>query len=75
MVGLTAVFIFLSSSNTKPFTFKGKVATICNWHKRGGVLIIGYEAYEKLTRATEGDKVQSLKKALVDPGKFLFIGI
>lgn len=38
------------------------------WRKQTGVLIVGYEAYERLTKTAEKDKLPLLTEALVDPG-------
>lgn len=41
------------------------------WHQKRGVLIMGYEAYERLTRSTDECNKQIIE-ALVEPGRSLF---
>lgn len=44
-----------------------KIKTVKKWRKNGGVLIMGYEAYERLIRSEEENNKEIIE-ALVDPG-------
>lgn len=43
-----------------------KLKVLNRWRKKKGVLIMGYEAYERLVRSES----QEIIEALVDPGSF-----
>lgn len=46
-----------------------KSKVIKKWLKNTGVLILGYEAYERLIRSDDEDNKKVIE-ALVDPGSF-----
>lgn len=43
-----------------------KVKVLNRWKKKNGVLIMGYEAYERLVRSDTKEIIE----ALIDPGSF-----
>ncbi|KAL3273263.1 hypothetical protein HHI36_014717 [Cryptolaemus montrouzieri] len=55
--------------------FDAKFGRIYRWKNKGGVLILGYEAFEKLTNIKRNNpsRVLYIRKALVNPGPDLII--
>lgn len=58
----------LISSERKVLTERHSI--IKKWWRKGGVMIVGYEAYERLTKDNENENAvqKEIKEALVDPG-------
>lgn len=56
----------LISSERKVLTERHSI--IKKWWRKGGVMIVGYEAYERLTKDNENAVQKEIKEALVDPG-------
>ncbi|KAK9887740.1 hypothetical protein WA026_000056 [Henosepilachna vigintioctopunctata] len=52
-----------------------KFACVNKWKQKGGVMIVGYEAFQKLTSSKRMNELKGefLRKALVDPGPDLVI--
>lgn len=69
MCGFLQVREFLSAK-----TLPQRLAIIQDWHKSGGVLIMGYQLFQKLVnnKAINAESQQLIASCLLDPGMKFF---